>query len=67
MDDREIFRDVFYSVTSKCMECKNLTDQGGGLCRAFPAPDGIPEDILDGTTQHDHPIDGDHGVMFDQA
>lgn len=31
-------------------------------CDAFP--DGIPDEIFDGTFDHREPYDGDHGIRF---
>lgn len=34
------------------------------VCRAFP--EGIPEDIAYGDNLHLEPVDGDHGIQFEQ-
>lgn len=51
-----------------CTYCKHLhrfTDDPLKLtCEAFP--DGIPGEVLSNQADHRAPIDGDHGITFDQ-
>lgn len=50
---------------SKCYVCKYFIS-GGELeqfkCQAYP--DGIPADIVLGKTNHDRPLEGDHGFQY---
>lgn len=63
MGDQEDMRDVFFSVGSMCPQCRHLIDPSGGRCAAFP--EGIPDEITDGTIQHTERIPGDHGITFE--
>ncbi len=50
-----------------CMFCKHdrpirSLAEGPPRCAAFP--DGIPDEILDGTIHHTVPVPGDHGIQF---
>ena len=51
---------------SKCYVCKHFIS-GGELenfkCKAFP--DGIPAKIVFGETNHNIPIEGDHGYRYE--
>ena len=44
-----------------CPYCKHYTENQ--TCKAFP--DGIADDIFMGFVQHDRPVDGDHGIQFE--
>jgi len=51
----------------QCYRCKNLdpnTGQATITCRAFPK--GVPWQILEGRVGHSKPVEGDHGVRFEQ-
>lgn len=45
----------------------NENDETGEwpFCEAYP--DGIPEDIAYGNNKHLEPLEGDHGIQFEQA
>ena len=53
---------------SQCLECKwfeGATVGNLGLkCKAFP--DGISAELLSGVTDHTKPVDGDHGIQFEE-
>jgi hypothetical protein len=44
-----------------CMDCKH--HKGDLTCKAFP--DGIPEEIIMGNSDHSKPFPGDNGVQFE--
>lgn len=59
---------------TQCDDCARLeatenegpygrTDSFLYSCEAFP--NGIPDDILDGTHDHRKPYKGDHGILFE--
>ncbi len=50
-------------VDRLCFSCRHLRMTFPVSCDAFP--DGIPEDILDCTVQHDAPYPGDNGIQFE--
>ncbi len=58
LDDSEVNRDIF---GQSCGNCTHY--QGKQSCTAFPA--GIPNDIFLGKVIHDHPVPGDHGILFE--
>ena len=45
----------------RCELCRHYT--GGSRCKAFP--DGIPDEIIAGVTDHIEPHPGDHGIQFE--
>lgn len=49
-----------------CMKCKHFhyKNFASFTCDAFPK--GIPDEIIDGEKLHKTPIDGDHGIIFEQ-
>ena len=54
-------------LTPMCYSCLHLrtTLPDGKLpCSAFPY--GIPDEILDGQTDHRLPVEGDDGIVFEQ-
>jgi len=48
-----------------CRACTRRDSPTSGSCTAFPA--GIPAGILLYGDDHHNPVDGDHGLTFDQA
>jgi hypothetical protein len=49
---------------SRCCLCKNYDwDSETNRCRAFP--DGIPAEIWGGEKNHEKPLPGDNGIMFE--
>ena len=52
-------------VTTQCADCANFDRETRteNVCLAFP--DGIPEDILDGTFDHTQPHEGDNGIQYE--
>ena len=46
---------------NKCRECAFYLY--AKKCVAFP--DGVPEDIWRGDTDHQQPVSGDHGIQFE--
>lgn len=49
------------TIFSQCNNCKHLK-RGTLSCAAF---ERIPRDILVNYELHDHPIEGDHGIIFE--
>ena len=49
-------------TNAACRKCARR--RLGVTCEAFPAPVGIPVDILDGQNDHTKPYPGDHGLQF---
>ncbi|MDO4314652.1 MAG: hypothetical protein Q4C45_02665 [Oscillospiraceae bacterium] len=49
------------AVTSQCGYCKHYKI-GTLSCKAF---ERIPKDILGNYVIHDHPVEGDHGILFE--
>jgi hypothetical protein len=50
-----------------CSQCQRLNSFTGKpdsstTCQAFP--NGIPADILNGTIQHTHSVEGDNGIFY---
>lgn len=52
-----------FNSFSDCATCKNLISLEQKTCRAFP--NGIPEAIYLGQTQHRKPINGDNGIQYE--
>ncbi|HMA37539.1 MAG TPA: hypothetical protein VKY74_24005 [Chloroflexia bacterium] len=48
-------------VGPACWTCVHK-HANAATCTAFP--DGIPEEILDGTDPHTDPYPGDHGILY---
>jgi hypothetical protein len=50
-----------------CASCKHLdkaaAERESLRCNAYPR--GIPLDIVFGQTEHDHPLEGDHGIQYE--
>lgn len=49
-----------------CMECGRFhrdRKEMGLTCDAFP--DGIPDEIIMGDSDHKEPVEGDHGLQFE--
>lgn len=46
----------------QCERCAHYA--GGGFCKAYPYPVGIPEAILAGDHDHTEPYPGDQGFTF---
>lgn len=46
-----------------CVTCKRKSPFGPS-CAAFP--DGIPDEILDGTNRHTEPYPGDGGLIYER-
>ena len=54
-----------YRIYIQCSDCNHFYDPAFQWhCDAFP--DGIPEDILDGSFNHKSPHEGDHGIQFEK-
>ena len=56
-------------VASQCFDCEHFdftkTKEIGKLaCAAFP--DGIPAAVIDNVKDHRQPIEGDHGIRFEE-
>ena len=51
-------------VVAACVTCKHK-HAGKATCKAFP--DGIPADVLDGRNHHTEPIEGDGGIVWEEA
>ena len=50
-------------VTPACWTCRHK-HPGADTCAAFP--EGIPDEILDGTNQHSQPYPGDNGILYER-
>lgn len=50
-------------LSVQCTWCRNNNTTKDRVCKAFPF--GIPDDIWLNETKHDHPIDGDNGIVYD--
>ena len=48
-----------------CTYCIHSRDYPSGSCKAFPAPDGIPDEIWNGHNPHVTAVDGDQGIRFE--
>lgn len=49
-----------------CMSCRWFDRKADDLsCTAFP--DGIPDAIIENRVDHRQPIEGDHGIQFEQG
>ena len=48
-----------------CLGCKHFHREAkeGLTCDAFP--EGIPDSILQGDSDHREPVEGDHGIQFE--
>lgn len=55
------WRDNPCAITAQCGYCKHFK-RGTVSCKAFPR---IPNDILGNYVIHDHPVEGDHGILFE--
>ena len=51
-------------VAPVCSYCARMSKEGPLTCPAFP--DGIPQDMLRSRLDHTKPVDGDHGIQFEQ-
>ena len=51
--------DVFFNL--QCERCRHF--ELPNFCAAFP--DGIPEELRIGPTEHTQPYPGDHGIRFE--
>ena len=50
-------------VESSCISCIRLKSKGSDpSCKAFP--NGIPEEILNGSHDHRKPFKGDNGIRY---
>lgn len=51
-------------IFPQCNTCKNYIGYKDGVicCKAFSK---IPKDILNNYELHNHPIEGDHGIIFE--
>lgn len=50
---------------SKCYVCQHFIaggELGNFKCKAYP--EGIPAEIVLGKTNHDRPLEGDHGYQY---
>lgn len=52
---------------SLCRACTRLRQPADGLTHCAAFPDGIPFEIIGLGGDHREPVDGDHGLRFDQA
>lgn len=53
---------------SQCIECKHYLGKKENdirYCKAFP--DGIPSDVFLSKVIHDKPIEGDHGILYEEV
>lgn len=48
-------------ISTQCLTCKFYT--GLQECEAFP--EGIPQEIFDGTIDHREPYENDHGIQWE--
>ena len=51
-------------VAPVCSYCAHFNKEGPFACPAFP--DGIPQAMLRSRIDHTKPVDGDHGIQFEQ-
>ena len=49
------------SISTQCLDCKHYT----GLCTCEAFPEGIPEEIFNGTVTHNEQYPGDMGFMYE--
>jgi hypothetical protein len=47
-----------------CQTCRHFDPYSGIRCAAFP--NGIPLPIQDGQVDHRNPVQGDHGIQYEQ-
>lgn len=52
-------------IPTQCDACVRLSKGGAPTCEAFP--DRIPQRMLTQLGDHRRPIEGDHGLRFEQA
>lgn len=52
-------------AASKCFYCRHLDPEGTGrmVCAAFP--EEIPYEVALGMLDHDEPLPGDNGIVFE--
>ena len=51
-------------ISGQCPYCKHILSGKGFLaCEAFP--EGIPQEIADGSVSHREPYEGDNGIQFE--
>jgi hypothetical protein len=48
-------------INTICIGCRHY--EGACECTAFP--NGIPDEIIDGTVEHRKPYPGDNGIQFE--
>lgn len=53
------------NVISLCFSCRHIFRDGRRGCAAFPQ--GIPDALLQGRDNHDHPHPGDNGIRYELA
>lgn len=49
-----------------CLFCTHLREANDDMVTCDAFPDGIPMDILDGTTSHEEPYLDDHGIQYEE-
>ncbi len=51
-------------ISWQCLNCVHLLDAGDGPLNCLAFPEGIPEEIITGKTDHSKPYPGDMGFMY---